>query len=279
MVGASPVSSPPAGGLTLGMGGAALAAALALALLANGLLVAVVWFAGGQPDTPLEALAANPGVLLVGAVLNQVAFLAAIPLAARWAAEPVRELLGWHRAGPGMVGRAVVGVLGISLVADALIAGLQRLWPGGGVLAELGGALGGMPVAGRVAAVVGLTLLPALAEECLFRGLLFTAAARRWGPTAAVVVSAALFGAVHLDVWQSPAAALMGLYFGLLRLRTGSIVPGVIAHAVNNLVALGGLWVLGGPAAARPTGWVAAGLVVGWLALPRPQRAEGVTDA
>lgn len=87
--------------------------------------------------------------------------------------------------------------------------------------------------------VVGI-VAPA-AEEVVFRGailrrLLRMGSLRR--PWTAIALSALLFGLVHLNLAQGVNAVLMGLVFGWLYWRTGSIVPGLVLHCVNNLSAV-----------------------------------------
>lgn len=86
-----------------------------------------------------------------------------------------------------------------------------------------------------VFAVFALT--PAICEEMLFRGLLLSGL-RRLGPVAAVVISALLFGLAHASVYRLLPTAFLGVVIGVTRLRTRSILPGMIIHALNNGLAL-----------------------------------------
>lgn len=87
-------------------------------------------------------------------------------------------------------------------------------------------------------AAVGL-LVP-LAEELVFRGavlralLAFVGDRRHW---VAIVISALIFGVVHGNMAQGTHAFLLGCLLGWLYYRSGSIVPGVVLHWVNNTVA------------------------------------------
>lgn len=103
-----------------------------------------------------------------------------------------------------------------------------------------------------LAAVVAIAVvemaLTAIAEELLFRGLVFNALLAAWGTTRrgiylAALTTSAVWGAVHL---LNPGAisqlllnasfiASMGLILAALRLRTGSIWAGVAFHWVNNV--------------------------------------------
>lgn len=82
-----------------------------------------------------------------------------------------------------------------------------------------------------------------LVEELLFRGVLLSAVARYTGNGAAIVLSSLLFACVHLPdlsfLWYAlPNLALLGLILGWLRVQSGSIWPAVVAHGMNNLLAV-----------------------------------------
>lgn len=78
----------------------------------------------------------------------------------------------------------------------------------------------------------------AVVEELAFRGAGVTLVGGAWGRTAAVVVPAVLWAAAHGLVEALPALIVFGVGLGILRLRTGSVIPGMIVHAVFNAVAL-----------------------------------------
>ena len=86
--------------------------------------------------------------------------------------------------------------------------------------------------------LLAVALLPAVAEELLFRGLLLGRIASRFGATAGLLLSALLFGALHLDVAHGLAAFVLGLYLGGIRLRTGSVHAPIFCHAGNNALAV-----------------------------------------
>jgi membrane protease YdiL (CAAX protease family) len=86
------------------------------------------------------------------------------------------------------------------------------------------------------ASLIVLALLPAISEELLFRGVFVRSLARL--PIVAVVASAALFSLYHLVPAQMLGTFPLGLALGLLAVRSGSIVPGMIAHLLNNATVL-----------------------------------------
>lgn len=83
-------------------------------------------------------------------------------------------------------------------------------------------------------ALSAFALAPAVCEELAFRGFIFTGLQRsrhKWLP---IVISSILFGIIHLIPKQVFNAALLGLVIGLLAQRSGSLIPGVIFHAIFN---------------------------------------------
>lgn len=90
------------------------------------------------------------------------------------------------------------------------------------------------------AGYVAIGLLAPLAEEMVFRGailrVLLKVFDRRWH-WLPIAISAVMFGAVHGNIAQFIHASLLGLLLGWLYYRTGSIVPGVVLHWVNNSIA------------------------------------------
>ena len=84
--------------------------------------------------------------------------------------------------------------------------------------------------------VIGL--MAPLAEELVFRGAILRSLLN-WNcrPWVAILISAVLFSAAHMNPAQIPHTLLIGLLLGWMYYRTDSIVPGVVFHWVNNTVA------------------------------------------
>ena len=108
-----------------------------------------------------------------------------------------------------------------------------------------------------------MAIVPGTCEEIFFRGAVQSALASRWRGAAAVSLTAAVFGAIHLDPPQAIGAAILGLYLGFLAHETGSIGPSIAAHVLNNSLA----WVAAnfltdldfGYGSANPTPWSIVG--------------------
>src|SRR5262249_35058833 len=75
------------------------------------------------------------------------------------------------------------------------------------------------------------------AEELAFRGVILQGLAETGRPLRAVLISAFLFSAFHLDALGFLGRLELGLLFGFLFLSSRSIWPAIAAHAANNGVA------------------------------------------
>ena len=83
---------------------------------------------------------------------------------------------------------------------------------------------------------LALCVMPAIAEELLFRGA-FQGLMRPCGSAAAIFAPALLFGVLHLDLAQGLTAFACGVFLGWLAEHSGSILPGMLLHLVNNALA------------------------------------------
>lgn len=79
-----------------------------------------------------------------------------------------------------------------------------------------------------------LAVLPAIAEELIFRGIIFNGLRRNMSDAGAIFLSAFLFMLMHGNIEQMIYPFILGLVFAWLVMRTGSIVSSIIAHFVNN---------------------------------------------
>jgi membrane protease YdiL (CAAX protease family) len=89
-----------------------------------------------------------------------------------------------------------------------------------------------------VSTLAAIAVLPAFAEEIVFRGVLARALERGKPAWQAVLVSSGAFGLYHLIPQQVVATFLLGCLLAFFTLRSRSIVPAIILHFLNNAVAI-----------------------------------------
>ena len=85
---------------------------------------------------------------------------------------------------------------------------------------------------------VVVAVVAPIVEELTYRGLGFAAVRDAFGVTAAVVVTAVAFGLSHGLLVALPVLTVFGVALALLRLRTASLYPAVVLHALFNGLAL-----------------------------------------
>ena len=79
-------------------------------------------------------------------------------------------------------------------------------------------------------------IIAPLIEEFIYRGIILGVLSKysKWG---AVVISALAFGLMHGNIEQAVSAFAMGLIYGAIAVKNGSIIPTIIIHSLNNLFA------------------------------------------
>jgi membrane protease YdiL (CAAX protease family) len=88
-----------------------------------------------------------------------------------------------------------------------------------------------------VAVVIATALVPAVAEELLFRGVLTRAFVGR-SAVLALFVPSAMFGLFHLEPTQAAGTFVLGLGFGIARLYTDSVLTSIMCHLAYNAYTL-----------------------------------------
>jgi membrane protease YdiL (CAAX protease family) len=101
--------------------------------------------------------------------------------------------------------------------------------------------------AGMLGAILLRACVIPIAEEILFRGFMLHSLAGRKTPMRANLIVSLIFAATHLYVWGLPIGAglytmgqlfLLSYVLGWAVLRSGSLGPAIVAHGLNNLLAL-----------------------------------------
>ena len=133
----------------------------------------------------------------------------------------------------------ILGALFVSLPLYALSVSIlfaTGAWDPGRATPTAPGAT--HPAAPGFAALAGLwivlALLPAIAEELMYRGVIQPAMVHRWGAAWGIGVTAGLFSAFHMDPAGLVPRVLMGAWFGYLAWRTRSLWASTWAHLLNN---------------------------------------------
>jgi uncharacterized protein len=211
---------------------AALGLALVVAVVASGMLFAILK-AGGA-----DIASDSPGVNIVATLIQDGALAGcAIALAAQVAPPrpsqfglrpvPLWRALKWAFA-------AFAIYFGFNLIYIAAFHPNQTQT----TLEDLGA--GNSTALTVLIGVLVVGIAPAV-EEFFFRGFFYGALRTQFPFLAAALIDGVVFGAVHAPtgVEAVPPLIALGFAFCLLYEATGSILPGIVLHALNNMIAFG----------------------------------------
>jgi membrane protease YdiL (CAAX protease family) len=88
--------------------------------------------------------------------------------------------------------------------------------------------------------ILTIGILGPIAEELVFRGVVYGRLVPRLGPAVTIILTAVLFGIIHSRYdWSTIAfVCIDGLLFGYARYKTGSTYTAMTMHAMGNLVSI-----------------------------------------
>ncbi len=87
-----------------------------------------------------------------------------------------------------------------------------------------------------------IAVVAPLAEEIFFRGMLYPVLRRRWSVAPAIVINGLLFSLIHLIPPLLPGLFFVGMVLAWVRERSGSLIPCILLHAMQNGVVLLGIY-------------------------------------
>lgn len=200
---------------------------LAIQFLA-GIIYAVIAVAGaslfhGEADAG-SVLAGTETAVLFADLLTAAAIL----LWFRLRHKPLGKAAGLRRCSGWTAAFSAFAALGLFVAINLALTLLPAVW-----LSDYNDHMELLLSTGLIPAL-SIAVAGPLAEELMFRGVIQTRLEQAMPVWAAVVLQAVLFGVVHGTPVQMAYAFLLGLVFGFLRSRTGSILPGFAAHAAFN---------------------------------------------
>jgi membrane protease YdiL (CAAX protease family) len=85
-----------------------------------------------------------------------------------------------------------------------------------------------------VFSIIVIGIIPGLMEEMFFRGLVLDGLNRNYTKRKAIIISALLFGVIHLNPWQFYSGFIIGLISAWICLNTNSILLSIFIHFFNN---------------------------------------------
>lgn len=142
---------------------------------------------------------------------------------------------GVRRVDPAVVLWGLVMTIATSLVVEPLVD-----WMPEGMLELLNRQMG----LGGWMMLTSIVLAPVL-EEILFRGIVQDSLTEKLGPLRGILIGTCVFGIVHIIPQQVINAFFVGIVLGFIYYRSGSLVPVILIHMINNAISYFS-WVLSG---------------------------------
>jgi len=87
-----------------------------------------------------------------------------------------------------------------------------------------------------IIAIITVGIIPAFAEELFFRGLILDGLKNNYSKRKAILISALLFGLIHLNPWQFYGGFIIGLISAWICIETNSILLSIYIHFFNNVL-------------------------------------------
>ena len=143
-----------------------------------------------------------------------------------------REALSLRRFSASLLLPMIAATVGFEILLAETYRGLYWFFPPPAWLVKLFASSHRTVPAEFLAAVVAAPLI----EEAIFRGLILGGLLRRYSAPTAIRVSAVLFALMHLNPYRFVTAFPFGLLAGWIYVRTRSLWPCVILHALSNLL-------------------------------------------
>ena len=180
-----------------------------------------------EEGTPLSR---HPGSL---ATINLLAFGAVLAWATRRTGAGLRDVYPLEVIGMGRLVLIAALILGSSILLSDIDNLVRSSFPPPEAFVDL---FENVLSAERtpIGTFLALVVVAPVTEELLFRGLILRGFLANYGQGVALVLSALLFALIHVNPWQLLPAFTAGLILAWLAVETGSLVPCIFAHAVNN---------------------------------------------
>lgn len=82
--------------------------------------------------------------------------------------------------------------------------------------------------------LLSVAIIAPIVEEITFRGIILKGFLKHYSVIKSVILSALLFGLIHMNPWQFVTAFAAGIVLGWWYIKTDSILPTIFGHALNN---------------------------------------------
>lgn len=195
-------------------------------LIALGLPLALIGHASESDLAMHPVVLGMMNVVAIGYVIRQSVVKSGEPIVAALRLTPVDPRLAPYALAV-LAGTAILVSELDNLLTDLIPMPKEML----DTLLELSTGKHGLP-----ATIFLLNVVAPVTEELLFRGIILRGFLITYRTRTAILLSALLFALFHFNIWQGVGAFLLGVIFGWWYVRTASVVPCLVGHALFNAV-------------------------------------------
>ncbi len=209
---------------------------VAAALMCGAVILLVKFFLG------LVVAGRSVGPVAMVLSVQLLAILApALLMALAFTRKPRQSLLLNKPRGAAVLAAAVLAVA-FHPIANLLGQLVQWMYPvNEQVTSAMQGLLEGMP--GIWTQLLLIAIVPAICEELAFRGFILSGLRRMGHKRLAILFSSVLFGLAHSIFQQQLLTFFVGMLIAYIAVQSGSLLPGLVFHAINNALVVGALHV------------------------------------
>ncbi|MBX3012406.1 MAG: CPBP family intramembrane metalloprotease [Caldilineaceae bacterium] len=220
--------------------------AILLIVVGTFVLGAIIVGVAALTDTlPTEGqgMAAAPffwlGTAIYGVVILAVYLFAARRAPTAWAALGLRPFSSWWVFLAPFI--TFVELLGMSLVNLVFVLPFT-----GGEFEnpQIEALTGGSALSNQdfFLLLILIAVIAPIAEELFFRGMLYALLRERWSAPIAILANGFLFAFIHFIPLLIPGLFLVGIVLAWVRERSGSLIPCMLVHALQNGIVLVGIY-------------------------------------
>jgi membrane protease YdiL (CAAX protease family) len=211
--------------LTASKGFIGIGVGIVAVIVASGIVAIPFALAGADLD--------SGGFIIVGTIVQDLMMIAAAYFVTADLGRPTARTFGlrpFKSSAFGWIFAALVAYLVLTSIYTVLVDPPSEQLPNGLEDADQNVLL-------AIATGMLLIVVAPFAEEIFFRGFLYQAFRNSFGVLPGALLSALIFGAIHLEFFKLVQLAILGVILALLFEKTRSLWSPIILHAVNNTLA------------------------------------------
>lgn len=149
------------------------------------------------------------------------------------------DIFRWRKVPSNILLVSIPVGLGLAIVIDELDRILQLVFPMPEEMnSEIIKTMTITSGVDLVLLVFSAVILAAVVEEAIFRGFLQQSIEEHADVTQAVIFSGLAWAFIHLNPYTMTQLFVFGFFLGFISWRSASIIPAIICHGINNLLAL-----------------------------------------